>query len=122
MDDVLERLLSMEPPKLPEKNYKVKRLSAAAGGDIIFRLRALPYSRVADIRRLDYEDQSVHIALAGTVSPDLKSKELLDKYKAATPAELLKDLLLPGEIDDLALQVEKLSGYKSAVTEEVKKN
>ena len=120
--DVLELLLNGEPAKLPEKEYRLKRLSREHGGDVVFKLRALPYSRVGEIRRMDEESQSIHIILAGTVSPNLKAQALLDKYGAATPAELLEKMLLPGEIDDVALRIEQLSGYKSPVLEEVKKN
>jgi len=122
MVDVLDMLLSASPLKLPEKDYKVKRLSEETGGEIIFRLRALPFSRVAEIRRIDEEEQNIHIILAGIISPDLKNQQLLDRFNAETPADLVKNMLLPGEIDDLALRIERLSGYKSVVTEEVKKN
>ena len=122
--DVLELLLNAAPAKLPEKDYKIKRLSKEYGGDVVFKLRALPFSRVAEIRRVDAEDTAIHIVLAGVVSPDIRSQALLQKYGAATPAELLRDVqfLLPGEVDDLALRIEQLSGYKMTVTEEVKKN
>jgi len=120
--DALELLLNMEPRKLPEKDYRIKSLSAEAGKPVVFRLRALPFSRVAEIRQVDGESQSVHIILAGVASPDLRSPALMEKYGAATPADMLKAMLLPGEIDDLAIRVEQLSGYRSTVTEEVKKN
>ena len=120
--DVLDLLLNAEPQKLPEKEYKIKRLSKETGGDVVFKLRALPFSRVAEVRKRDDDERNVFIVLAGVVSPDLKNQALQDKYNAATPAELVKNLFLPGEIDDLALRIERLSGYKTAVTEEVKKN
>ena len=120
--DVLDLLLNAAPRKLPEKEYKIKSLSKETGGDVVFTLRALPFSRVAEIRRVDEEETNIHIILAGTVSPDLKSQALRDKYNAASPAELVKVMLLPGEIDDIALRIERLSGYKTTVTEEVKKN
>ncbi|UQT50758.1 hypothetical protein M5E87_21355 [Flavonifractor plautii] len=36
------------------------------------------------------------------VEPDLKAKELKEKYGGATPAETVKAMLLPGEIEDLS--------------------
>jgi len=120
--DVMELLLSAAPMKLPEKDYKIKRLSKELGKDVVFRLRAVHYSRIAEIRRVGIEEQDIHIVLAGVVAPDLKNDALMARFNAVTPAELIKNMLLPGEIDDLALRVEKLSGYKSVVTEEVKKN
>jgi hypothetical protein len=117
--DVMDLLLNTEPANPPEKEYKIKRLSTK--GDVVFRLRALPYSRVAEIRKVDEENQAIHIILAGVVLPDLKNGALLEKYDAVTPADLIKKMLLPGEIDDLALRVEQLSGYKTTVLEELKK-
>lgn len=38
----------------------------------------------------------------------------------APAAEMLKQLLLPGEITDLSQEIEKLSGYRRRTIEEVK--
>ena len=118
--DALELLLNSERPNMPEKEIKLKRLSKACGGDVIFRLRALSYNRVAELQKAD-SDMNVHIILAGVVSPDLKSEELKKKYNAVTPAEMIKAMLLPGEIEDISREIEKLSGYRAATVEEVKK-
>ena len=64
---------------------------------------------------------SVHIVLAGVISPDLKSEELKKKYNAVTPVELVKNMLLPGEIEDISREIEKLSGYRTTTIEEIKK-
>jgi hypothetical protein len=121
MENVLDLLLSNATKKPPEREYKINRLSRDLGVDIVFTLKALSYQSVTDIRRMDESEQSIHIILKGTVSPDLKDDSLLAKYGVVTPAELLKQLLLPGEIDELALRIEKLSGFKTNMTEEVKK-
>ena len=84
-------------------------------------MRSLSYNRAAEIRRMGGDDVKLHIVLAGVKSPDLKNQELLDHYGAATPAELLKLLLLPGEIEDLCIEIEKLSGYRTDTVEEIKK-
>jgi len=117
--DVMEALLAADIPSLPEKSVKLKRLSELTGQDIIFRLRALPYNRANEITRLNLEDTNVHIVLAGTVSPDLKDAKLLDKYGVPTPDEVLKKMLLPGEIEDLSREIEKLSGYRKTTIETV---
>lgn len=120
--DTLELLLQSDRPNLPEKEVKLKRLSKECGGDVIFKLKALSYNRVADIKNIHADsDMSVHILLAGVISPDLKSEALKQKYNAATPAEMVKVMLLPGEIEDLSREVEKLSGYRTTTVEEVKK-
>ncbi len=110
--------------------FCVNRLSELAGRDVVFELKALPYGRVQDIKRLQ-EDSQIHILLAGCVSPDLKDSRLAKKYyartaegKAApeltTPADVVKNMLLAGEIQDLANEVERLTGYRSMTISEVK--
>ena len=66
------------------------------------------------------EDTSVHILLAGCAQPNLKDRSLAEKYGGATPAETVKAMLLPGEIEDLSRAVERLCGYRGATIEEVK--
>jgi len=123
MKNVLDILLQSEIPAPQTQQLKVKRLSKLAGEDVVVTIRELGYSRVAQIRKLHEDDpeMEVHTLLAGVVEPDLKSKELLAKYSAATPAELVKKLFLPGEIADLSRAVERLSGYLTMTLEEVKK-
>lgn len=119
--DTLELLLRADIPNLPEKEIKIKRLSTLCGAPVVFRLRALPYNRAAELTRDQRDDMNVHILLAGVTEPDLKSKELLEKYGAVTPAELVKKMLLPGEIEDISRAVERLSGYRTSTVEEIKK-
>ncbi|WP_370781978.1 phage tail assembly chaperone [Eubacterium ventriosum] len=119
--DVIDILLSNEPLKAEEKEYKIKRLSKVYKADVIFKLKGLSYNRVADIKNMNNEDVSVHIVLAGVKEPNLKNKELLEKYNAVTPAELVKKMLLPGEIEDISKAIEKLSGYRTNTIEEIKK-
>lgn len=106
--------------ELPTARYKVKRLSELVGEDVVFTLRALPYGKVQALRASSSEDVSVHILLQGCVDPDLKDPALKERYGGATPAETVKGILLPGEIDDLSREVEKLCGYRRGTIEEVK--
>lgn len=123
MSEMLDRLLKPEVANvqkdLPTGKYKVKRLSKAVGEDVIFTLRALPYGRVQDIKGMA-EDSEVAILLVGCVDPDLKDKALMEKFGGPTPAETVKGLLLPGEIEDMSRAVERLSGYRAETIEEVK--
>lgn len=119
--NTLDLLLKAEIPDLPEKEYKLKRLSDICGEPVIFKLKGLTYSRANDLMKNQMEELNVHIVLAGTVEPNLKEKELLEKYNAITPAELVKKLLLPGEIEDLSRAIERLSGYREITVEEIKK-
>lgn len=124
MSEMLDRLLRPEVPnvqkELPTAKYKVKRLSKAAGEDVVFTLRALPYGRVEELKESGGEDMSVHILLAGTVEPDLKDPRLAERFGGVTPAETVKAMLLPGEIEDISRAVERLCGYRMDTIEEIK--
>ena len=82
--DLLALLLRPELPnvqkELPTAEYRVKRLSEALGTDVVFKLRALPYGKVKSIRDSVAGDPGLDILLAGCVEPDLKAKELKEKY------------------------------------------
>lgn len=120
--DVLQVLLSREK-ELPvqEKEFKIRRLCRKGEEPVVFTLRSLSYNRVAELKRIGGDDMKLHIVLAGVKAPDLKSQDLLDHYGAATPLELLKLMFLPGEIEDLCIEIEKLSGYRTDTLEAVKK-
>lgn len=104
---------------LPQAAYKVDRLSAELGRDVVFRLQALPYGKAQDLSRFT-QDADVNILLAGCVEPDLKDPRLLDRFDVPTPAEVVKKLLLPGEIADLSHAVERLTGYRRTTITELK--
>lgn len=122
--DLLALLLRPELPnvqkELPTAKYKVKRLSRLLGEEVTFTLRALPYGKVQKLGESLSEDVNVHILLAGCVEPDLKAPELKEKFGGATPAETVKAMLLPGEIEDLSRAVERLCGYRAQTIEEIK--
>ncbi len=124
MSKLLEKLLGAEVPDLrtalPTKTVRVKRLSELTKQDWDVTLQALPYGTVEDIKHSDDKDVSTQILLAGMVDPDPKDPVLLRRFDAVTPAEALKALFLPGEIEDLAREVEKLTGYRGATIEEIK--
>lgn len=120
---ILDTLLGAGIPNvekdLPTGRYKVDRLSQAAGREVVFTLRALPYGKVHELERFT-QDADVQILLSGCVEPDLKDPRLLEKFGGATPADVVKRMLLPGEIADLSAVVERLSGYRRATITEVK--
>ena len=120
---VLDLLLGGSIPNvekdLPTATYKIDRLSALAGHDVVFTLKALPYGKVHDIERFT-QDVDVNILLAGCVEPNLKDERLQAKFGGATPADVVKKMLLAGEITDLSQAIEKLSGYRRLTITEVK--
>ncbi|WRS27207.1 hypothetical protein U6B65_12870 [Oscillospiraceae bacterium MB08-C2-2] len=117
--NVLDLLLQSEIPQPQTKQYRHKRLSQLCGEDVILTLKEIPYNRVGELQRM--EETSVHVVLSGVVDPPLKSSELLAKYAAETPAELVKKLFLPGEVEDISRAIERLSGYRTTTIEEIKK-
>ena len=122
--DLLALLLRPELPnvqkELPTAEYRVKRLSEALATDVVFKLRALPYGMVKSIRDSVAGDPGLDILLAGCVEPNLKDERLQEKFGGATPADVVKRMLLPGEIADLSQVIEKLSGYRRLTITEVK--
>ena len=123
MSKLVDMLLRPEVPdvsrELPSKQVKVKRLSKLLGTDVVFTLRALPYGQVEDIKK-ETGDASLSILLSGLTDPDPRDEALNQRFNAVTPKEMLKQLLLPGEIEDLSREVERLSGYRAATIEEIK--
>lgn len=123
---MMDILLQNDLPAPQMEEYKIKRLSKLWGVDVVFKLRELSFSRVAEIRKAgetpDGDMTSLQTLLAGVVEPDLKDAALLEKYRVPTATELLKKLLLPGEIEDLSRAVERLSGFRTATIEAIKKN
>lgn len=119
----IDLLLGDDVPSLknekPTASYEVDRLSKKAGKPVVFKLQALPYGQVRDLSRMS-QDSDIAILLAGCVSPDLKDPRLMDKYGGATPGEMVKNMLRPGEIADLSIAVERLCGYRGMTITEVK--
>ncbi len=120
---LLDLLLRADAPdmlrQLPEKSFEVKRLSEILGKPAVFRLRGLPYGRVQELRRLE-EETDIHILLSGCLDPDLRSPALMAHYNAPSPADAVKSLLEPGEIEDLSREVERLCGFRTWTIKEVK--
>lgn len=127
----LDLLLKLDQTKLkrPTKEVEVKRLSALTGEKVVFLCEALTADEMEGIQEqvLNVKEQDVDVGemqklavLAGVKEPNLKSKELLENYNAVTPKELLKKLLLPGEIAALYNTISDLSGYGEDAVEELK--
>lgn len=119
--NIMDLLLSLdESAPAPSKKFKLKRLSDQVGKEVVFTLTALPYDEVVRLQKKE-DDMSLYIVLEGVKDPDLHSKALMDKFDVPTPLEVIKRMLLPGEIEDLKRQIERLSGYRTSTLEEIKK-
>lgn len=121
----LDLLLRPELPdvrkSLPEKRMEVKRLSELAGEPVVFTLRALSYKEIRDIQDKRREDQAVSAVLYGCKDPDWRDRRLLTAVSGAvTPLDVIQARLNPGEIDELYVEIQKLSGYIDRTLREVK--
>ena len=120
--NVLDMLLRPELPNV-RRNCAAKsgqKTVELLGEDVVFTLRALPYGKVDELRSGMGDDLNIQIVLAGVVEPNLRTPELSQRFGGVTPAETLKSMLLPGEIEDLSRAIERLCGYRTATIEEVK--
>jgi len=122
---VLDLLLKPELPDvrkvLPEKKFKIDRLSNLAGQDVIFRLRGPTYKQVRETQEKPVDERALNIVLEGCVEPNFHDKRLLNPEKGiATPLDAIKARLTPGEIDELSMEIQKLSGYLRKTLSEVK--
>lgn len=123
VDQLLKADVVNKLAKRPEKKVKMERLSNLLGFDFIVTLRAIDPEKYADIQKMAvdftngnpenvdiYKMQTLTI-LAGVADPDFKNKELLEKFGAAVPEDILRKLFLSGELADLTAQITELNGY-----------
>lgn len=125
---LIDKLLQLDVKKVverPTKEFEVKRLSKLLGEKAIFKCQALDGETYADIQRSAIDiskkgnirdmklfDMKVMTCVEGIIDPNLKDKKLLEHFGVPTPKELVKKMLLPGEIDDLYNLINDLSGYE----------
>ncbi|HBV95637.1 MAG: XkdN [Peptococcaceae bacterium BICA1-7] len=117
-EQVIQRLLEVE--NLPEKTVTLPRLG------IPVTLRGLTGKQVFGIRercterkerrgqvteRLDEEEFNVALVESATVSPNWGDPKLKAKFQASGPEEVIKRLLLAGELSALGDAVLDLSGF-----------
>ena len=122
---VLDLLLRPELPDvrrvLPEKQVEVKRLTELAGEPVVFTLRAMTYNETRQLYDKPREDQALSAVLYGCKDPDFRDKRLLDSEKGiVTALGAIKARLFAGEIDELHIEIQKLSGYLRRTLAEVK--
>ena len=130
--DILLEGTARNVQKTPqEQDYKVLRLSEELGQDVVFKLRGLSYNKCHELA--DMEEMDVLTVLAGVVEPNLQDVRLAVQYgllqegeswgrHGVTPPDLVKSMLLPGEISAMARFIQQLSGYRTIGLEAVKKN
>lgn len=119
---------------MPTKEIEITRLSEIVGQKVIFTIRALngeefkeaqeaalSLSKRGEVEDVDSRMLQVMCVINGTQDPNLKDKQLLDLYDAATPDQLLNgSFLLPGEVSQLFNAIQELSGFGADAVAEVK--
>lgn len=122
--NTVEKLLKMDAGKLemPTKEValKLKKLNKE---EFTFPCKAVDPERIAeiqenaiemrkgDIKKINMYEMKVLTVIEGC-SDVFKNKDLMSHFGAPTPKELIRKLLLSGEIDELYNVINELSGYE----------
>lgn len=130
--NTVDKLLKMDAGKLtiPEKEVKIK-LKKFDDEEFVFLCKVVDPEKMAeiqenalelrkgDVKRIKMYEMKVLTLIEGC--PDVfKNKDVMKHFGAPTPKELIKKLLLSGEIDELYNEINKLGGYEEEDEEEVK--
>lgn len=129
--NTLDLLLGMDEAKLkkPVKEVEIKRLSEITGQKTIFSIEAISPIKMEEIQdfSIDMKTKNINVGemqiltvIEGIKDPNLKSKELMEKFQVYTPKDLIRKILLPGEILTLYNMIGELSGFDGGAVEEVK--
>lgn len=125
-EQILQRLLDADT--VPERTVTIPRLGIPVTlrgltGKQVFSIRERCTERKERrgqvIERLDEEQFNTALIAAATVRPNWGDPKLLAKYKASGPEEVIKRVLLAGELSALGDVVLDLSGFNTAL-EDVK--
>lgn len=123
-EQIVQRLLDAET--VPEKTVELKRLGIPVKlrgltGKQVFNLQEEHTSRTVKkgttIEKLDMENFNVGLIVLATVTPNWGDPKLLSKFKASSPEEVVKRVLLAGEISQLGDEVLDLSGFNTELEE-----
>ena len=130
--NTIERLLKMDAGKIkmPEKDIKMK-LKKLDNEEFVFPCKAVDPEIVAELQEsaLEFSDGNIdkikmyHTKVMTIVEgcPSVfKSQELMKHFNAATPKELVKKLLVSGEMDELNNKINELGGYDKKKDKEIK--
>ena len=127
---LIDELLKADFKQIDDKaKVKVSKLSKLLGHDVEITVQAIDGKRYRDIRNMatktvknktkfDIGQFQDNVVLNGVVDPSLKDKDLLDRFKVATPLELMDKLFYPGDINKLSDKISELSGFDEEEPEE----
>lgn len=121
--------------KLPTKQVEINRLSEVYGTPFVLTVSALSpdkYEEVQDMAvsiknkdaDIDVSLLQVLVVMEGVLDPSgkpmFKNKDVMAKFKASTPKELVRKLLLSGEVAQIYGEISELSGFGDNAIKEVK--
>ena len=135
--NILDLLLGSDIDKieLPTKQVEIARLSKVFGKPFVITCKALSpdkYEEVQDMAvKVDGKDVDLDVSLLqlfvvieGVMDdagkPLMKNMDLMRKFKAQTPKELVRTLFLSGEITNIYSEIGNLSGFGDEAVTEVK--
>jgi hypothetical protein len=117
-EEILQRLLDADV--VPERTVVIPRLkipvtlqglSAKQVYAIRERCTYRSQRRGEVVENFDREQFAAALVAAATVKPNWSDPKLLAKYKASGPEEVIKRILLAGELESLSDTVAELSGF-----------
>ncbi len=125
---ILEKLLNADEAPAPQRTVVIKRLGipivlqgisekrlAALRNKYTYTIRGRRGGQ--DTKEFDSENFALGLVAACAVKPNFKDEALLNKYKASGPEEVLKNIFLPGELDQLSDIVYDLCGFDESIEE-----
>ena len=138
MSNIIDLLLNadLEQIERPTKEVEIKRLSNIFGEKFTVLCKALTYDKYSEIQEnciemnskeptFDLQKLQLELVFNGVFDAQdgtrlFSNKELQKKFKVPHGKELVKRLLLSGEISALADTITELTGYKEDLIEEIK--
>lgn len=123
-NEILDRLLSID--KVPEKTVALSRIGIPVTlkgltGKQIYALRERCTHRYKErgreVEKLDEEAFNVGLIAMATLKPNWGEPQLLAKFQVSGPEEVIKRLLLAGELASLGDVVLDLSGFNIELSE-----
>ena len=120
--------------KLPTKEVEITRLSQVYGAPFILTIKAITpakFEEIQDMSIVKGKDADIDITqlqlftviegvVDATGAPMFKNKELMSKFKVSTPKDLVRAILLSGEIAKIYGEISELAGFGDNAVKEVK--
>ena len=119
--------------KLPTKEVEITRLSQVYGAPFILTIKAITPAKFEEIQDMsidvkgkdaDITQLQLFTVIEGVVdatgAPMFKNKELMSKFKVSTPKDLVRAILLSGEIAKIYGEISELAGFGDNAVKEVK--